>query len=324
MDPGAVQGLGALGYPDKAGALLKGLGPQLGDFQQLAAGGEGPVLLPIGHQVLGGGVGQAGHPHQQRGGCGVGIHPHGVDAVLHHPVQGLTQPCLGHVVLILAHADGLGVDLHQLGQGVLKPPGDGHGGAQIHVELGELLRRQGGGGVHRGPRLTDDHIGQVAPHPADQLHRHLLGLPAGGAVADGDAGDTVATNEGGELGDALLFLPLAVGGIDHRGIQDLARGVHHRHLAAHAIARVQAHGHLALHRGLHEQGLQIQGEHVDGPLVGLLGEGVSDLPLQRGLDEPVIGVVRRSPHKIHAGRPGHHRPPDGDMGCLRVQLQGDF
>ena len=158
-------------------------------------------------------------------------------------------------MLILAHADGLGVDLHQLSQGVLEPPGDGHRRTQVHVELGELLRRQRGGGVHRGPRLADDHIGQLAPHPADELYRHLLRLPAGGAVADGDAGDAVAADEGGELGDALLFLPLAVGGIDHRGIQDLARGVHHRHLAAHAIARVQAHGHLALHRGLHEQGL---------------------------------------------------------------------
>ena len=28
-------------------------------------------------------------------------------------------------MLVLAHADGLGVDLHQLGQGILEPPGDG-------------------------------------------------------------------------------------------------------------------------------------------------------------------------------------------------------
>ena len=32
----------------------------------------------------------------------------------------------GHVVLVLAHADGLGVDLHQLRQRVLEPAGDGH------------------------------------------------------------------------------------------------------------------------------------------------------------------------------------------------------
>ena len=36
-------------------------------------------------------------------------------------------------MLVLPHADGLGVDFHQLRQRVLEPPGDGHGGAEVHA-----------------------------------------------------------------------------------------------------------------------------------------------------------------------------------------------
>ena len=160
-------------------------------------------------------------------------------------------------MLILAHADALGVDLHQLGQGVLEAAGDGHRRAQVHVKVGELLGGQLGGGVHRGPRLVDHHIGDAAVELPNHLHRHLLGLPAGGAVANGDVLHVVLLHQGGELGNGLLLAPLPVGGIDHGGVQHLARGVDDCHLAPHAVAGIQAHGHMALHRGLHQQGLEV-------------------------------------------------------------------
>ena len=47
-------------------------------------------------------------------------------------------------MLVLAHADGLGIDLHQLRQGVLEPPGNGHRRAQIYVVLRELLEQCAG------------------------------------------------------------------------------------------------------------------------------------------------------------------------------------
>ena len=106
-----------------------------------------------------------------------------------HAVQGGIQPGGRHIVLVLPDTDGLGVDLHQLRQRVLEPPGDGHRRPEVHVVLGELLRRQRACGVHGGPRLGDDHVADVGSGIVDlpdQLHRHLLRLPAGGAVADGD------------------------------------------------------------------------------------------------------------------------------------------
>ena len=89
----------------------------------------------------------------------------------------------------------------------------------------------------------------------DQLHRHLLRLPAGGAVADGNMLYIVLFDHIIQRSDGFLLLPLAVGGIDHRGVQHLAGAVYHRHFTAHAVAGVQAHGDLTLDRGLHEQGL---------------------------------------------------------------------
>ena len=128
----------------------------------------------------------------------------------------------------------------------------------------------------------------------------------------------------GQLGDGLLFLPLPIGGVDYRRVQHLAGAVHHRHLAAHAVARVQPHGDPPLHRGLHQQGLQVQGEVVDGTLVRLLSEVGADLPLHGGLDQAVIGVVRRRPDKVHAGRAGYHGPAHRHVGGLRVQLHRDL
>ncbi len=48
------------------------------------------------------------------------------------------QAVLVHVMLVLAHADGLGVDLHQLRQRILQAPRDRHRAAQRHVEVREL------------------------------------------------------------------------------------------------------------------------------------------------------------------------------------------
>ena len=67
----------------------------------------------------------------REGGSGVQIHAYIVDAVLHHAAQSFIQPLFGHVVLILPHADGLGIDFYQLRQRVLKPAGDGDGARRV-------------------------------------------------------------------------------------------------------------------------------------------------------------------------------------------------
>ena len=87
--------------------------------------------------------------------------PTRVDAVLDHRVERAGQLGLGEVVLVLADADRLRVDLDQLGQRVLQPAGDRHRAAQRHVEVGQLLRGVGRGRVDRRAGLGDHHLGQL-------------------------------------------------------------------------------------------------------------------------------------------------------------------
>ena len=321
MDAGVVQHQAALRHPEEARALLIGLGPQLRHLQQLLPGGEGAVFLPPGHDVLRRGRRKAADPAQEGGRRGVQIRAHGVHAVLHHRVQALLQPLLGHIMLVLPHADGLGLDLHQLRQGILEAAGDGHGGAEVHVILGKFLRRQLAGAVYAGPGLAHHHVA----HPgaaAEEIHRHLLRFPGGGAVADGDMLHPVPGDQGGQGIDAGGPLLFPVGGVDHGGIQHLAGGIHHRHLAAHAVARVQAHGHLPLHRGRHEQGFQIQCEVMDRPLRGGLRQGRPGLRLHAGLQQAVVSVRDGGPEEgLVPGAGLHHAPGDLLQGQIPVQGQ---
>ena len=61
---------------------------------------------------------QPGNVRQQLDAGLVEIHPHAVDATDHHIVERLLEGRRVNVVLVLADADGLGVDLDQLRQGV--------------------------------------------------------------------------------------------------------------------------------------------------------------------------------------------------------------
>ena len=160
---------------------------------------------------------------------------------------------------------------------------------------------------------------------ADQLDGHLLGFAAGGAVADGDVLDAVAAHKGRERGDRLVLLPLAVGRIDHGGVQHLARAVHDRDLAAHAVAGIKTHRDLALDRRLHQQRAQVGGKLADGAGAGRVGQVRSDLALKRGEEQPVIGVLGSRADKAHRARAGHN---DGAVDRLQravaLQLDGDL
>ena len=95
---------------------------------------------------------------QQRGRGGIEIDAHRVDAAFHHASQGGIQPGRGHIMLVLADADGLGVDLHQLRQRILQAAGDGNGAAQVDIVFREFLAGQLGGGIDRGACFADNGI----------------------------------------------------------------------------------------------------------------------------------------------------------------------
>ena len=131
-------GRAPLHSPERAESLRTAryaLGPSFGTFSSCLPLGKCAVLLPVGDDVL-----RHGRRVDARDAC----RAERAEAVFRSTPTALTQSSTtpesasssrfcGHVVLILPHADGLGVDLHQLRQRILQPPGDGDGAAQVHV-----------------------------------------------------------------------------------------------------------------------------------------------------------------------------------------------
>ena len=326
MHTGVVQHIPALRHTQESGALLERLGSELGHLQQLFSRGERAVLLAVRNDILCGHCRQSRNIAQQRRRRRVDIHADTVDAVLNHTAECFVQPLLRHIVLVLSNTDRLRVDLDQLGKRVLQAARDGDRRAQIDIVLRELLRRELGCRVDRRARLVDHHIGHMLSRRAafaDQIHRHRLGLPARGAVADREMLNPVLQDTALELFDALLPLALAKSRVDHHRIQHLAGPVDHGDLASVRIARVESHDHLAAHRRLHEQRTQVEREIVNRSLRGVLGQLGADFPFERREQQTVPAVLRRLHHEFPAGgSPAHHVPPDRRERTLRVRPDG--
>ena len=176
-------------------------------------------------------------------------------------------------MLILADADRLRLDLDELGQRVLEPPGDRDRAAQRDVEVGELLRGELGGGIDRGARLRDDHLGRLRRRQGgEHLGDQLLGLAAGGAVADGDELDAVAADQRGERGLCAADVVLRLERIDGVGREQLAGRVDDRDLDAGAHARVEAHGRARAGGRGQQQVAEVAGEDADGLVLSALAQ----------------------------------------------------
>ena len=133
-------------------------------------------------------------------------------------------------------------------------------------------------------------------------------------------------HKGGQLRDGLGLLPLPVGGIDHGGVQHLAVGVDDRHLAAHAVARVETHGDVTLHRGLHQKLTQVHGEVLNSTCAGGVGKGGAGFTLHAGLDKAMPRILACCCHEVGgaAALPQRSAADDGEsvlVGKLGAHLQ---
>jgi hypothetical protein len=192
-------------------------------------------------------------------------------------------------MLVLADANGLGIDLDQFGQRVLQAAGDGDRAAQAHVQIRELLRGQLRGRIHRGAGLGDDDLGHVQlGAQLDQVGGELVGFAAGGAVADGDQRHIVLLAHLRQRMQAAVPVAAGLVGIDHAGVEELAGLVHHRHLDAGAQAGVEAQGGAGAGGGGEEQILEVAPEDADGFFLGLLAQLAEQfqLEVQGDLDAP--------------------------------------
>ena len=123
------------------------------------------------------------------------------------------------VVLVLAHADGLGRNLNELCQRVLQAAAQAHGATNGDVQVGVFLTGELGGGVHRRAGLIDDGVAKAGRLLGNELRDDFLGLAAGGAVADDDGVDAILLDEAGELALGAGDVVARLGGVDHAVVE---------------------------------------------------------------------------------------------------------
>ena len=269
---GGVQRLLTAADANKSCRLAEGFRAQSRHVQQLLTVREGAVFGAVGDDAFGGCGAHSRHVREQLHGGAVEVHAHGVHAVFDGVVEGAAQGGGRHVVLVLAHADGLRVDFDELGERVLQAACNRDGASYGHVVVGQLGGCERGGGVDGGTRLGDGHLlgcfCVFLTQGANQFAGELVGFAACGAVADGDEFHAVLAAGGGEL--AQCFCPLVARGVrvDGAHAQRLTGAVNHGVFHAVAQARIQAEGGL-VPGGRGEQNIaQVGGEHLCRVLCG--------------------------------------------------------
>ena len=155
MNGGGVERLLAAADAQEAGGLLEGFAPTPGTFLSWVREVKRAVPVAELDDVQGGALGNAGDVAEQRPGGGVEIDANLVDAAFNGGFERLLELTLVDIMLVLADADGLRVDLDELGERILQPARDGDGPADGEVEVGKLLPRDFAGGIDGGSGFGD-------------------------------------------------------------------------------------------------------------------------------------------------------------------------
>ena len=142
----------------KARSVQVGLWPQLGNLFQLAAVGEGAVFLAIGHDIFGYRRRDARNVAQKARAGGVHVNANAVYDVFDHIPQRTRKFGLVKIVLVLAHANRLRWNFHELGQRVLQAAAKAHRAAHGHVEVGIFLAGEFRCRIYRRAGLIHDGV----------------------------------------------------------------------------------------------------------------------------------------------------------------------
>ena len=302
MNPCAIERLIPARNPEETGTLLESFGAELGHLQKLAAVFKSSVFFPEGHNILRNLRRDAGHIGKQGKGSRVQVDPYRIDAGLDDSGQTFGKLLLVHVVLILADAHGLGVNLHELRQRVLQAAGDGSRRPLTDIEVGKLFRSQRRCAVDRSPGFAYDYIFQrLFPGPLGrflllfkEIGNDLLRLPGSSPVSNGKDRDVVLIYQ--TVKDDLGLFHLVLGGrrVDDCRIKNPSGRIDDGQLAAGTKGRVPAENCPAGKRLLHEELAGVFRENFDCPVLCLFRKVTADFPLDSRSNQPVIGVFYRT------------------------------
>ena len=268
MNRGAVQRIVAVVDAQEACGLLEGLVAQAWYLTQFFAIRERAVGISVLDDVFRQHAVKARHPREQRRRSRIDVHAHRVDAIFDRGIERARERALIHVVLVLADADRLGVYFYQLGEWVLQAPGDGHGAAQAHVQLGKFSGGKCRRRINRGTGFADDDFVQLPfrhlrSDQLDHLGGELVGFAASGAVADGDQLNVMLHGHARQRRQRSLPVVARLVRINGGRLKQLTRGIDDRDFAAGAYAGVDAKHRLGAGGRRQQQLTQIAAEYFN-------------------------------------------------------------
>ena len=198
-------------------------------------------------------------------GC-VDVDAHLVHAHLYGLVERMFQLFLIHILLVLSHADGAGVYLHQFGKWIHESATDADGTTYGHVVVGEFVSCHFRGRVDAGTIFAHhkdlDLLGQT--EGAHECFR----FATGGTVADGDGFNLVLRGQRPKLVGCCTPFVLGRVGVDGFVVQQISFGIEAHDLAARSKSWVERQHTFLSERWRHEQLLEVFHENADGFLVG--------------------------------------------------------
>ena len=166
--------------------LLERFFPHARDFFKVLARRKSALIITILDDAVRHGTAKSRNVFAQLLGSEVDIHTHAIDAAFNHFFERELELALIDVVLILTHADGLGIDLDKFGQGVLQASRYGNGPADGQVEIGEFPLGDFRRAVYAGPRFIhgDRDRAFLGRQAFKGIMYKIAGFPSGGPVSD--------------------------------------------------------------------------------------------------------------------------------------------
>ena len=299
MDRGRIQRVGGVADAEKSGALFEGFRAEARDLQKLASGLEGAVGIAVGDDVGGEGGAETRHIGEKLAAGGVEFDPDTVDAGDDDVVEAALELALIHVVLVLADADGLGIELYQFREGIHQAASDADGSADGDVMVRELLAGDVGGGVDGRPGFVDEDDGDGC-REAEGAHE-LFGFAAGGAVADGDGLDLEAAHEFGEHEGGFAGECGRGGDVQDVVVEEFPLTIETHEFASGTEAGIEREDVAAAESGSEEEFAEIVGEDADGLGVGLFLGFHPDLGFERKTQEAAVGILHGETHLFTRG-----------------------
>ncbi len=258
------------------------------------------MLVAVRDDVPGGARVQPGDVAQELLGSGVELDADAVHATHHDVVERALERVLIDVVLVLADADRLRIELHEFGERVHQAASDRDGAAHGEVVIWELFARDFARRVDRCAAFVhrDDGDGRGESEAADEG----LGFASAGAVADRDGLDLEFLHHGFDDLGGFIRTPVTLLGKDNVVAEQFALPVEDDDFAAGAKSGVDREHVLLAERRGEEEFTEVIGEDADGFIIGAFLDGDARLAFHREAEQALETVLRGEPDLLGGRR----------------------